>query len=263
MHDGRDVWLYTSWPVLNYDLMQQGLKCVRMNSPLWTQAKNEAREATKFVKAPTGVETTQLKYWTRLPTHMDVTSTVLDAIFRSAGLTLEDDDTFEIPVPFEWQFRLDDLLEQQGWRGQPMLVYRPLTKRPEARMNDGRNPDPQVYHDCLAQIREQFFVVSVADLLPGREWIVGPQVQAEATFHGGLPIELLVALFARASLAYVAAGFGAILSPAVKTPVISVVGNEPVGWLNCSRTVPYLGIAPPYTDAPQRCKDFVACIELP
>jgi hypothetical protein len=59
-------------------------------------------------------------------------------------------------------------------------------------------------------------------------------------------------------VAYVAAGFGAILAPAVQTPVISLVGNEPARWL-APRNVPYLGIEPPWTDAAKRVKEFCAC----
>src|ERR1017187_2176497 len=182
----RDVYLRTSWPVLNWDLMDQGLKCVRLHSGLRVQAKNETLEADKFVVAPPGIEKIEVKYWEKGPQHIKLPGTVLEEIFRLAGLKLEPDDTFDLTVRDAWANQMDDLLEQRGWKGQPILVYRPLTKRPEARMNIGRDPDPQVYRDVLAHIREQFFVVSVASLLPGREWLVDATAQAaglaDATF---------------------------------------------------------------------------------
>jgi hypothetical protein len=258
----REVFLRTSWPVLNHDLMEQGLKCVRLHSGLRVQAKNETLEADKFVVAPPGIEKIEVKYWEKGPQHIKLPGTVLEEIFRLAGLKLEPDDTFDLTVRDAWADQMDDLLEQRGWKGQPILVYRPLTKRPEARMNIGRDPDPQVYRDVLAQICDRFFVVSVASLCDGREWLLDATEQAagvaDITFHGdGLSIPLLVALFARASVAYVAAGFGAILASAVQTPVISLVGREPARWLDCSRTSPYLGIEPPWADAVQRARSFL------
>src|ERR1035437_9078825 len=103
----RDVYLRTSWPVLKLDLMDQGLKCVRLHSGLRVQAKNEALEADKFVVAPPGIEKIEVKYWEKGPQHINLLGTVLEEIFRLSGLTLEDDDIFDLTVPAEWTDKMD------------------------------------------------------------------------------------------------------------------------------------------------------------
>src|ERR1017187_9978305 len=118
----REVFLRTSWPVLNHDLMAQGLRCVRLHSGLRVQAKNEALEADNFVQAPPGIEKIEVKYWEKGPQHIHLPGTVLEEIFRLSGLTLEPDDTFDLTVRDAWADQMDSLLAQRGWKGQPILV---------------------------------------------------------------------------------------------------------------------------------------------
>jgi hypothetical protein len=89
--------------------------------------------------------------------------------------------------------------------------------------------------------------VSVADLEPGKEWIVGPPFPADVCYHKGeFYFELLAALFKRADLIFTSGGFAAVLGAAVETPVISIKGGfEPASWhADCGKFSPYLAVTP-------------------
>jgi ADP-heptose:LPS heptosyltransferase len=124
-------------------------------------------------------------------------------------------------------------------------VYRPLVVRPEWRGSGIRNAQVDQYAELIAMVRDSFFVVSIADLESNREWIVGPQIIADATYHRGeLSFDTMAAIMARAALVYTSSGFPAVLGPAVGTPTISIQGGfEPARWhADGARWAPYLGI---------------------
>jgi ADP-heptose:LPS heptosyltransferase len=117
--------------------------------------------------------------------------------------------------------------------------------RPEWRGGGIRNANLSQYAELLAEVRDQFFIVSVADLMEGREWIVGPRLKADLELHEGVPFGTLAALFSLADVVYTSGGFGTLLAMAVETPVVSVLGGfEPASWANASARSPYLGIEP-------------------
>jgi ADP-heptose:LPS heptosyltransferase len=113
----------------------------------------------------------------------------------------------------------------------PLLITRPLlsiTDRRNPRSAQAklaRNPDPAAYAALLAGIRERYFVVSIADTLPGHEQVIAP-IAADAEFHRGeLDFETVAALTARASLVYCSPCFLTVLAQAVETPQICVFGG--------------------------------------
>jgi hypothetical protein len=117
--------------------------------------------------------------------------------------------------------------------------------RPEWRGSGFRNADPAGYAALIARLRDEFFVVSIADLEPGREWITGPVLRADVALHSGqLTFEQMASLTKRAALAFTSSGFMAILGPAVGTPTVSVVGGyESLGCHDSGeRFAPYLAI---------------------
>lgn len=231
-----EVWLKTPWPCVYDDLVHRGLHFVRKRSSLHAQKQNEVREAYLFEPEPTGLRTVTVSY-------RDVRTTVLEAMFRSVGLTLGPTDSNSIPIV---RSRLT----------KPVLVYRPLTVRREWPPSRRRNADTKVYADALRAIRAPFLVVSVAALHAG-ETLLADQPTVDATMHDGLSFATLTELFANASLVYTSAGFGAVLGPAVGTPTISIVGTEPARWLE-PRDTPYLGIEPPYRDINKRVVEWIA-----
>jgi hypothetical protein len=151
---------------------------------------------------------------------------------------------FRLPVPDSWT--TPEIRTING-SGRPLMIYRPLTVRPEWVGGGVRNANAEQYAELLAAIRDDFFIVSVADLVPGREWIVGPRLKPDVTLHKGeLVFEQLAALFSRADLVFTSGGFGTLLAMAVETPVVSIIGGyERASWASAgSRFSPYLGIEP-------------------
>ena len=246
----HEIWLESSWASLYHDLIEQGLHVIRRPIRLRTQQKNAVRELDKFTTSspPPRTPTIRISY-NRAEVIASPSRTVLEAMCQLTRCDYATAD-FSLPIRPEWLAAVDLMIER--WRsingsGKPLMIYRPLVMRPEWAGSGVRNANPAHYAELLAEIREQFFIISVADLQPSQEWIVGPQLRADITLHKGeLPFELLAALFHRADLVFTSSGFAAILAPAVGTPVVSVIGGyEAASWHAAGgRLAPYLGIEP-------------------
>jgi ADP-heptose:LPS heptosyltransferase len=136
----------------------------------------------------------------------------------------------------------------------PILVYRPLVERTEWNGCAARNPDHNAYAELYASVRDRFHVVSIADLVPGKEWMVGHEVEVDQKFHAGeLPFETLAGLFSIAAMVFASPGFAVILAQAVETPVVAVFGSYEASYSfsGGARWCPYLGI-----DPIRPCDDF-------
>ena len=258
--EAHDVFLETSWVSIYHDLIAQGLHVIRRLSRLRTQSKNQEREAHLFEKHSTqGMPAITMRY---VGQEIVRSGTVLGAMCACARVDYERAD-FRLPVPEAWCTEADRLITEWGVPDdKPLMIYRPLTSRPEWNGGQLRNADPEAYAALLATIRDRFFVVSIADLAPGQEWLVGPRFKADVIIEDGrLPFETLAALVEAADLMFTSGGFGAVLAPAVGTPVISVYGGyERASWIGdtCSKLVPYLGIEPikPCDCASSGCRTF-------
>ena len=233
--------LETSWPCVYHDLAGPDLRFIRKPVALRAQLKNGVREAAKF-SAPVlphhGGRAVQITYRTSgIP--QTPSGTVLESMFASAGIQADYADAdFRLPIPETW---VSPPIETT----KPVMIYRPLVVRPEWRGSGIRNADPGHYAELVAMVRDSFFVVSISDLEPNREWIVGPQLIADASYdHGELSFEAMAALTAKAALVYTSNGFPAVLGPAVGVPTVSVQGGfEPAAWLaDGAKYSPYLGI---------------------
>lgn len=241
---GSDVSLETSWPCIYHDLP---IRFINKPVALRAQLKNAQRERAKFVPGPPPHHTTNAMHISYGKDRIERTpsKTVLEAMFQSVGLGDEYANAdMSLPIPEMWAADADTLIT--GWHTtKPILVYRPLVVRPEWRGSGVRNANVDQYAELIATVRDSFFVVSIASLEPNREWIVGPQLIADAAYHHGeLPFDTMAAIFARAALVYTTNGFPAVLGPAVGTPTISIQGGfEPARWLgDGARWAPYLGI---------------------
>ena len=242
----HDVWLETSWPCIYDDLIAEGLKVLGKRTSLRTQTKNANRpsEIAKFSHSlpPPNTRSIQMAYAVR-EIQSTPSKTVLEAMCVRAGCDFATAD-FRLPIPPEW---ITPQISTINGSGKPLMVYRPLTKRPEWSGGNARNADPAQYAELLAEVRDTFFIVSVADLVPSREWIDGPQLKADVTFHEGeLVFEQLAALFSQADLIFASSGFAAVLGPAVETPTVSIIGGyEPIECHDAgARFAPYLAIGP-------------------
>lgn len=240
------VWLETSWPCLYHDLVGPRLHLVGKTSPVPVYARNATREAAGFTPLSVPADAWPLKVF-YTPTQVRSAGSVLAAMCSETGTDVALAD-FRLPIPPEWDQRAQALLDHWGVAassGKPLMIYRPLVERGWWGGCVARNPDHAAYAELMRSIRARFFVVSVADLRPGEEWMVGEPIDADVTLHAGeLEIETLAALTARAALVYTSPGFAVILAQAVGTPSVVVFG----GYENSSsfsagaRFAPYLGI---------------------
>lgn len=240
------VTLETSWASMYHDLIEEGLIIVRRPVGLRTQTKNAIREARLFSPVANEYPLSIRTRYMAAEVQASASKTVLEAMCKSADVDYASAD-YSLPVPDEWFEKVETIWRAAEESGKPVMIYRPLVSRPEWKGSAVRNADPDSYAALLASIRDEFYVISIADLEPGREWTVGPQPQADATFHEGeLHFEMLAALFSLADLVFTSSGFPTVLAPAVSTPVVNIVGGYEscVALSTAAKYAPYLGIEP-------------------
>jgi len=240
----HQVWLESSWVAPYHDLVAQGLRIVQRPTQLRTQTKNAAREAAQFHSGgpPPRTRAIQVTY---APREVNTRGSVLAAMCHVTGCDYATAD-FRLPVPPAWQAKAAGLIAQ--WRpDRPIMIYRPLVERKEWTGCGARNPDLNHYADLFDAIRDRFFVVSIADLVPGIEWMTSKPRTAEVTLHAGeLDFETLAALMAQAGLVFASPGFAVVLAQAVGTPAVCVYGGyePPHTFAAGARHSSYLPIAP-------------------
>jgi hypothetical protein len=241
---GIEVWLDTPWPALYHDLAGDRMHLISSGSGLRTQAKNVRRESGVFeqLAPPVDAYPIEVGYTGEA---LRKNGSILAAMTTSARVSADGAD-FRLPVPAAWETKAAALTKQ--WNpGRPLLIYRPLVERSEWGGNAPRNADPQAYVSLFRAIRDRFFVVSVADLAEGEEWVVSEDIGADVTLHKGeLDIETLAALVKQAAMVWTSSGFAVILAQAVGTPVISVFGGyeDSRSFSAGAAFAPYLGIDP-------------------
>lgn len=236
---GNDIWLETPWPCLYHDM---DIRLVNKPSRLRTQAKNAQREQTRFSKEPLPFRAQSLRV-DYPPDTVRRHGSVLAAMSAQCGVEIDD---FSMPVPNEWNQRALALINE--WKPtRPIMIYRPLIERTEWGGCRNRNPDKAAYAALFESIRDQFFVVSVADLVDRVEWMVSEPVKADVEYHAGeLDIEILAGLTELSALVYTSPGFAAVLAQSVGTPSVVVFGGyENSKSFYAEKTpAPYLGIDP-------------------
>jgi len=240
----NDVFLESSWVAPYHDLVADGLKVIHKPTSLRTQTKNANREASRFYRGlmPRFGRALQVSY---SPEQVRNEGSVLAAMCSVTGTDYATAD-FRMPVPATGHDHARLLLD--AWQPKkPVLVYRPLVERTEWGGCASRNPDHAAYAGILAAIRDDFFVVSLADLVPGREWMVGRPIRADIECHAGeLDFETMAGLISLSSMVYSSPGFAVILAQAVGTPVTCVFGGyeNSTSFAGGARFSPYLGIDP-------------------
>jgi len=240
----NSVVLESPFVSLYHDLIENGLTVIPKKTSLRTQEKNVRREAGKFSKAtvPSGRVIT-VNY---PPSEVRRRGSVMAAMCNVTSTNAAQAD-FRLPIPEEWHLRAEAWIK--NWRpSKPIMIYRPLVDRPSDWGGcKARNPDHDAYAELFNSIRDRFFVVSVADLVPGKEWIVGHQIKADAECHSGeLEFETLAALTANAWMVFCSPGFAGVLSQAVGTPVAMVFGGYERSkfFFDGAKDAPVLGIDP-------------------
>ena len=229
------VWLETSWPQLYHDLPVQ---CVSRHTPLRTQTKNAKRHQDSFCTHSAPVDLS-IRY---SPDQVRRSGSVLMAMAETARVRGNLD--FRFPVPTEWVEKARSFI---GDVTHPILLYRPLVERKEWGGCRNRNPDPQTYVELFNLVRRGYYVISVADLSPGEEWVVSGSVSPDLEFHHGeLHFEVLAGLFKLASLVWASPGFAIPLAQAIETPVVGVFGGyeSPRSFSFGEKFAPHLWITP-------------------
>lgn len=213
----HEVWLETPWPQVYHDLP---VRCIKRHSRLRTQAKNAERGGFYSGRVPPSASRARTWY-----THDGIRrhGGFLAAMCADAGVPKGD---FSLPIPQAWRDQAQVWLDR--WQpDRPLMLYRPLVERTEWVGCAARNPDPQAYTALAKGLRERFFMVSVADLVPRVEWAVSPPIDADAVLHRGeLPFEVLAALAAQADLVWCSPGFMLVLAQAVRAPMVGVFGGH-------------------------------------
>lgn len=240
----HDVFLESSWVAPYHDLVGERLKIIRKATPLRTQSKNADREASLFHRGPLPQRAKEVRI-TYTPDLVRARGSVLAAMCWATATDYAVAD-FRMAVRPEWLQRAKLLLD--AWRPtKPVLVYRPLVDRTEWGGCKNRNPDHAAYAALLDAVRGDFFVVSIADLVPGQEWIVSRPILADVELHQGeLDFETLAGLFSLSAGVFASPGFAVILAQAVGTPVACLFGGyeNSSSFAGGARFSPYLGIDP-------------------
>lgn len=194
------VYLDTPWPELYRDI--PNVHFIRPDTKLRTQSKNIAKHAA-WQPRPRHGSVLTIRYGTEgiIPG--------MRAAFRVRPQAFDLPDFGPSPVAGKY------------------VVVRPVTVRAEWRA-DTRNPDPHYIQRCaLAAIARGYTVVSVADLEPDKEWLVGEPAPADIRYHRGeLDVVQLMALVQGASA--VIGGIGWIVPAciAAKVPAWVVCGGQ-------------------------------------
>lgn len=235
-----EVFLETSWVSIYHDLPE--LKVIAKSTTLRTQTKNADREAALFSTERPRSDALVKRIWYR-PEDVRKERGVLAAMCKNSGVNLQRAN-FRLSIPDSWLAEADRIIAELK-PSKPILFYRPLVDRTEWGGCPSRNPDFAAYASLVSAIRDKFFLISVADLVPQKEWIVGVHIEPDAKFHfGELPFETLAALISRSAMTFCSPGFAVPLSQAVGTPVACVFGGyeQSYSFAFGGKFAPYLGI---------------------
>lgn len=202
------VSIETPWPEVYQDL---GLTFVQPATRLRTQQKNVAGKRSEFWSGPLG-EPLVFRYASEHLRHGSITG-AMERVLPLEG------------APFV--FDLPDFGSREMTFRRPLAVMRPATVRSEW-ANEARNPRPEYLATAAQQLRAAgYFVISVADLETGLEWLVGEAPEADLTLHAGeLRISDMLWLIQNADLCVGGVGWIAPAAIAAGTPLILIAGGQ-------------------------------------
>jgi hypothetical protein len=216
----HDVHLQTPSVAPFHDLIGQGLKISRL-----PRLKPRIRETTIVQEAPLPRNASVIQMTYGKP-QIDRHGSILAAQFACAGLKMPERPDFSLPVPEAWRSAARILIATWPLRGKPLLIYRPIVLN-TTWCCPARSPDPDAYAALFAEISEKFFVVSLANLAEGQEWIVGPEQEVDVRLHRDeLDFETMAGLYAEASIVFANPGNATIFAQAVGTPSITIFGGH-------------------------------------
>lgn len=204
--NGDDVFIRTPWPELFEDY--QSVHFLKDDTALRTQAKNVRRQdAMRWVVEPAQCRRISPSYG--VPCLRD--GSIVDAMERS----------FLVP-PSGWDLPAFPRMV----RDKPIAVIRPVTERREW-WNSARGPLPAYVAHVSASLMATHHVISVADIVPNVEWLIGEAPPAHERFHAGeLDVRQLLGLIQSADV--VVGGVGWIVPACASTgvPLFCILGGQ-------------------------------------
>ncbi len=203
-----EVYLDTPWPQLYEDLPH--VHCVRAETRLRTQRKNVEAASHGWVAAPRRAKEIRIGYG-----HADLRNgSILSAMARQFGTSAA---VFDLP----------DFGRSPVETDRPVAIVRPVTARREW-LNTARNPKPEYIAQAASELRRRgYYVVSLADLQDGEEWLVGDPPGADLVLHKGeLNITQLLAAVRHAAVVVGGVGWIVPACIAMKTPLYVVLGGQ-------------------------------------
>ncbi len=214
VNSGNRIWISTPWPELYKDL---NISFVRRETALRTQKKNLDRVSSEvWVDTyPEDCLRISLAYGIRELKN----GSIIKAMESKAGFKLSTTD-----------FSLSGyggLPESIRSGSKPVAVVRPVTVRSEWR-NTARSPLPEYVGYCSYELKKAgYWVVSIADLEDGKEWMIGDDPYCDQKFHHGeLGINELIGLIEGASLVVGGVGWIVPACIATKTPLFCILGGQ-------------------------------------
>lgn len=204
------LYLETPWPELYADL--ENVRPVRSRTRLRTQQKNEVSASVRWW-SPGGVHNARRMSYNPV----DLASGNIYQAFEK-HLPLGDEDLV-LDLPPLQTVDIDT-------KGKPLAVVRPVTARKEW-LNTARNPRPEYVCEIINRLSATHYVVAIADLKAGEEWLVGEMpVVDEAFLHGELPTMVALGLVADADVVVGGVGWIVPASIAAKTPAFIICGGQ-------------------------------------
>ncbi|WP_223820765.1 MULTISPECIES: hypothetical protein [unclassified Pantoea] len=190
------AYVRTCWPELYRGL---DIKCVRSGTHLRTQAKNELRTRYAYHPAPRGGVIKRIGYGPD-----DLASGGIIPAFRRQ---------FGVSGPLLFDLPQFNDLHPRVPVDKPVAIIRPATLRTEW-ASASRNPDPD-------------YLVRAADTVPGVEWVVGEEPEADLKLHHGeMTLTQLCSLYAHAACVVSPVGFSVPMAIAYNTPLFVVAGGR-------------------------------------
>jgi hypothetical protein len=205
------LFLQTPWPELYADIPE--VSPCRSYTRLRTQEKNERRVPPKlWHRSPSSVLSHKVFYG-----HSDLAKgSIYQAMEKALGLDLATLDLDLPPLPAHG-------IETGG---KPLAVVRPVTARKEW-LNTARNPLPEYVAYAANRLAATHFVVVLADLHNGQEWLVGDLPVADLVLIRG-ELSTMQALSLVASADVVVGGVGWIVpaSIAARRKAFIILGGQ-------------------------------------
>lgn len=192
------VSLYTPWPEIYADLP---VRCLKPQTTLRTQKKHiEKSNFDNF--RPSGIKK-RLFY--------DQRGTIIEALERSIGVK---NANLSIKMP------------RLGLKKKKTIIVRPCTVRAEWPAS-ARNCDPKYLCQAVEALKDEFHIVSIADLEDGKEWIDGDAPFAHEKYHAGeLSLTDIMTLLESSAGSIGSVGWLLPASMAYNLPMLCIFG----GW---------------------------------